>query len=350
MAGRRRRAQAPEIDLECNRVVVPAPCVDQIVRTHLRQVRSRSRRAALLCILPHDLEPLTRIPVTALLHVAVSQPAQRVGVARVAGQPLPLDPLVGDVPGRFVRRHHLVPHAQRDEDVRGHVLGVAGGGRDRRVGPRRTQPQRRVHRIIVGVDQVMGGARVLRVVAERFLDDRRRPHICRDVSALVGGSEKRQRVECGRFVVVRILLPQAAHRIGVGEVARSLVAVTVQDIQRAQVVLFAVGRCLGQPRFGRRSQPTQRRQRRLTVLLLPDGMVVRHRLAPVGEGEVGVDALSLAKRLGGVGILEAVEQQNASQEGLLRCRRAGVGELDPPQVRRLGAGRIGQRRGDQDAG
>ncbi len=79
-------------------------------------------------------------------------------------------------------------------------------------------------------------------------------------------------------------------------------------------------------------------------------MVVRHRLTPIGKGEVGVDALSLAKRLGGVGILEAVQQQNTSQEGLLRSWRAGVRELDPSQVRRLRAGQLGQRRRDQGAG
>ncbi len=48
-------------------------------------------------------------------------------------------------------------------------------------------------------------------------------------------------------------------------------------------------------------------------------MVVGHRLAPIGEGEIGVDALRLAKGLGGVGVLEAVEEQDAAHE-----RRLGL--------------------------
>ncbi len=234
--------------------------------------------------------------------------------------------------------------------MRRHVLGVAGGGRDLRVGPRRTQPQRRVHRIVVGVDQVMGGARVLWVVAKHLLHHRRRSHVGRDVPALVGCAQQRHCVEGGGLVVVRILRVQAAHGVGVGEVARPLVAVAVQHLQRPQVVFLALGSCLSEPRLRCRAQPAQRSQRRLTVLLLPDRMVVSHRLAPVGEREVGVELLSLAKSLGGVGILEAVQQQNASQEGLLRSRRAGVRELDPSQVRRLRAGQLGQRRRDQGAG
>ena len=65
----------------------------------------------------------------------------------------------------------------------------------------------------------------------------------------------------------------------------------------------------------------------IAVLLHPDRVVVRERLAPVRHREVRVEALRLLEGLAGVLVLEAVEHEEAAQERLLRLGRARVGEL-----------------------
>ena len=58
------------------------------------------------------------------------------------------------------------------------------------------------------------------------------------------------------------------------------------------------------------------------VDLVPDRMVVRHRLAPVSHGKARLDLLRRAEFLRRIFELEAVEKQRPPQEALLRLRRA----------------------------
>src|SRR5690606_41568996 len=67
------------------------------------------------------------------------------------------------------------------------------------------------------------------------------------------------------------------------------------------------------------------------VLLHPDRVVVRHGLAPVGHGEVGVEALRLAEGVAGLVVLEGVEEQEAAEERRLGLRGAGVREIGFPE-------------------
>ena len=67
-------------------------------------------------------------------------------------------------------------------------------------------------------------------------------------------------------------------------------------------------------------------------------MVEAHRLAPVGEREVGVGLLGALERLGGLVELEAVQGLDAFEEGGLRRRLAGGGERDRAELLRVGRG------------
>ena len=121
---------------------------------------------------------------------------------------------------------------------------------------------------------------------------------------------------------------RAVHRVGVGEVARLLVAVAVEDFDRAQVVLLTLGLRFREPRLRRGAEPLQNRARRGGVLFHPDGMGVRHRLAPVRHGEARIGLLRLAEELGRRPVLEVVELREAGEEILLRRGGAGVREAD----------------------
>ena len=87
---------------------------------------------------------------------------------------------------------------------------------------------------------------------------------------------------------------------------------------------------LGDARLVRRREPIERLLRRLEILLRPERMVVAHRLAPVGHGEVRVGLLRLLERLRGFVELEVVERLDADEERLLRGRGAEVGKVIVP--------------------
>ena len=75
-----------------------------------------------------------------------------------------------------------------------------------------------------------------------------------------------------------------------------------------------------------------REPRRVAILLAPQRMVVGHRLAPVGHGEVRIDRLHLDERLARILVLEAVQQQHRADEGLLGLGSTRVGEVDASQL------------------
>ena len=66
-----------------------------------------------------------------------------------------------------VRGDHIVPHAERDEDVRGHVLRVRGVWRDPAVRARGIEAERGVRGIVDGMDQVVRATRMIRMRREK---------------------------------------------------------------------------------------------------------------------------------------------------------------------------------------
>ena len=113
----------------------------------------------------------------------------------------------------------FVPHPQREEDMRAHVLGVTGVGCDPRVDSRRAQAERGVRRVIVTVNQLMNESRVFLMVYPRFLQHARGPHIGWDVAARVSCAESRERVKGRCINILRISLVELRHSGFIAEVA-----------------------------------------------------------------------------------------------------------------------------------
>src|SRR6185295_17017064 len=103
-----------------------------------------------------------------------------------------------------------------------------------------------------------------------------------------------------------------------------------------EVGLLPNGSRLCLSRVTSRRKAIQRRTRLLDVFVVPERLVVGHRLAPICESERGVDPLSLSEGGDGVVVLEAVQQQHAAHERRLCRRGSGVGERDAAERRCLG--------------
>jgi hypothetical protein len=85
-------------------------------------------------------------------------------------------------------------------------------------------------------------------------------------------------------------------------------------------------------------------------------VTVGERLAPVGHREAGVQPLRLAKGVGGLHVLEAVEQRDAAEERRPGTRRSRRREIDDAELRRrpmaamgfLLCSHGGRREGEED--
>jgi hypothetical protein len=86
---------------------------------------------------------------------------------------------------REVGLNGFLPHSQREEDVRAHVLGVPSVGCDPRIDSRRAQTEWCVRGVIVAVNQIMDEPRVFLMTYPRFLQHARRSHIGWNVAARV---------------------------------------------------------------------------------------------------------------------------------------------------------------------
>src|SRR6266702_4124007 len=83
---------------------------------------------------------------------------------------------------RLIRRYRFVPKSQRKEDVRGHVLGVRGRGCDLGVKPGRSETERGVHWVVIGMKQIMQGSGVALFDLVYSLGFRRCPHVDPEVA------------------------------------------------------------------------------------------------------------------------------------------------------------------------
>ena len=316
-----------EIDLApLQRPTVPALGVHDVVGAHQGELGALPRPAP-VHVLVHQVEVSQRVPVPTLLQIAVAQPGG-VMVGRPGGAVAPRRELV--------LRHYLIPHPQREEDVGGHVLRVRGVGRDHGIRPGRRQTERRTDRVVVAMDQEVRRARVVRVVPEYLFSDGGGPQVRRHVPHPLTQAEQGERVEDLGFAVRGEARDQPLQGERVRRVSLRFRAVAVEDFDGFEIRLLPGRRRLGAPGGGRRAEALEGCAGGAQVLLVPDRMRVGERLAPIGEGESGIEALRLAESLRRVPVLEAVQQQHTADELRLSRRGSRRGKLDRPEVGRLG--------------
>ncbi len=176
-----------------------------------------------------------------------------------------------------------------------HVLGVSGVGCDLGVGARGAQPQGRVDRVVIGVDQIVSGAGVVGVAIEELLGDRSRPHVGGDDANALAQSQQRERIKRLCLRIVGVVCREFCHGECIGGVALGLGAIQIEVLHGVEVRLLALRGRLGLAGLTRRGEPCQRRERRFSIALVPDRMVVCHRFAPIGHGEAAIELLRLAE-------------------------------------------------------
>ena len=315
---RRRLVRAGEVER------APVAALDRVARLHRL---ARVPLAHPFALLRRDLvEQPPRVGGTPLLQIDVLQPRQAVEVALVARGVLARDPLLRQRPRLLVRLRGLGPHAELHEDVRRHVQRVRRARGDRGVTLRGAEAERRVQRIVVGVDEVVQRAGMIAALGDDRLEQRRGADALARVDFVApDGAEDGQGVEDARLDVVRMRRREARHRLLVRGVARGLVAFAVELCDGIEPRLLPLAARCSLPPFHRAAAAVE-------IDLVPDRMVVRHRLAPVGEGEVRIDALGLLERALRLRVGEVVQQQDAAQEGLLRLGLAAVREGDRAEV------------------
>src|SRR5207237_5439047 len=112
------------------------------------------------------------------------------------------------------------------------------------------------------------------------------------------------------------------------DVAFVLRAFAVENFDGLKVRALAIALRLRRALRPRRSEPLQGGAGGREVLLIPDRMRVRHRLAPIRHREIGIDLLRLAEAICRCGVFEIVQQSETAEERRLRSRGARVGERD----------------------
>ena len=231
--------------------------------------------------------------------------------------------------------------------MRRHVAGVRDRRRDLRVAPGRVQRERSVHRIVEGMDHVVGGAGMVGAASEDVERDRAGANVVAQiiVAQRFGRREERQREERADLVVVGIALVEAVHCLYVSDLARRAVAFAPQRLDRGEKALLALGRRLGAARRGIAAELGESLARVGRVEIGEERVVVAQRLAPVRHREVGLDRLRRFELRDRLLPAEAVQRRHAAQEVALRLGRGrGGGEVDGPDLLAFGLQRRGRKR------
>ena len=268
------------------------------------------------------------------------------------------------IPGRCrlgrgaVGLDRVLPGANPGEDMRRHVQSMRSAGRDLRVAARGIQALGGDRRVVVGVDEIVGRARMIGLLPEDRLQNRRRAQLV--LVGLVGGIEggrDQQGVQDRCLAVLRIALRHFAHRLFKGQRAGAVghrFPVLVEHRQGVHVVPFALGlefglaglfKCLrsGGERLRReRDRPAERIVQR------------RERPQPMCHGAARIRRQYLVDRLGDVGPGIGVVIGHREIEMLLRLGRAADLEFhlaqDRLMIRVLGAGGTSRSDPEDDTG
>ena len=234
-----------------------------------------------------------------------------------------------DTRGFGVGRDRLLPVADAREDVRGHVLGMRRGWRDLGIASRGIEALLGDRRIVVEVNEIVRDAGMLRLaLGDRLEDCRALELVGVGLVGRRGRCVERERVMDLRLVVLRILLCQLLHRLGIGHDARAvieLLVVGVHDRERVDIVALALrlgADALALRNGGGAVGEILRRRRHVRV---PEQA---QRNAPIGDAAFGIGLQHILKRLLRCAVPERMLVQHRAIEKLLRLRLAGGLETD----------------------
>ena len=146
-------------------------------------------------------------------------------------------------------------------------------------------------------------------------------------------AEERERVERRDIRIAAVLFVHASHRIGVAAMTGFRIAVAEENVGGGNQRAFGRSGGLRGARSGRLTETREHAASCGDVLFAPKGLVIRHRLAPVGHREGGIDGLGLPERLVRILVLEQVERDEAAfvRESCVGRLRDRAGGRRPPE-------------------
>src|SRR5215472_4815529 len=126
---------------------------------------------------------------------------------------------------------------------------------------------------------------MLKVFGKQFFKYSGSPHIGSKISSIFGRSEDSERIKTGAIYVIRKSTVQFRHGSLVLSVALGFFPLAVKQLDAPEVGFLSFGRCLADPFFRSFPQPSKYFARACKVLFVPNGMVLRHGLPPIGHGK-----------------------------------------------------------------
>jgi hypothetical protein len=292
----------------------PIPALNHVARRRCGERKTRARDVRIVCgRRRHLVDDGPRVLVLCELQIGVDHivlPVQLVAVLLVR---------LGRAHRRGIGRNRFLPVADAREDVGRHVLrmrrrrrdlGIARGGVETFLGDRR---------IVVGVDQVVGDAGMLRLALEDPFQDRRRLELVG--IGLVGGRGRdveREGVIDLCLVVLRVMLGDRLHRLEIGLQAGAVVDLVVVGVERGQrsdeLVLARRLRADGLGLLKRGKPLLQICRQRRTERVEQQA----HRDAPIGDGALRIGLERILENLLRSAIPERVLVAHAAVEAALR--------------------------------
>ena len=288
-----------------------------------RTLRIGSGRRRFFRSLAAAFEHAARIRNPALLQIAILQPLVVVS-AHGRRSSCFLASLVHHRHRRLVGLDFIFPHAKGQENVRGHVLRMTGIGRNLRIDARGAQSERRMDRVIVAMNQVVDHAGMVRMLSENLFEHRSRAHIGGKIASVLGGPQRRKRVEGSPIHIFRKFAVDFGEQGLVLPGAFFLCSVAEEDFCAAQIEFFPLRGGFGKPSFRRGCQALEDLAGVGDIFLVPYRMILRHGFTPKGHDEVRCGLLSLAEVFGGILVFEVVELSQAEKEVCLRGRRTRI--------------------------
>jgi hypothetical protein len=170
---------------------------------------------------------------------------------------------------------------------------------------------------VAGVNDVVCRARMIGICREDPLSQ------CRGIEAHAQsravanedcGTEHGNRGERLRFVVARVPCHDGTHAIGKGAGAGRFGLVGEECLDGGTVRSLTLARQLGEARHFVRSEARECGSRRVELLLTPQWVAKRERLAVPGERHRRIDAFRPSEGRDGVHILEVVQERDATLE------------------------------------